>query len=347
MRVAVVCPYAFDVHGGVQDQVARIVGWLRDAGHESWAVAPGSGGPEGTRHVGGFALVPANRSRAPISLDPRVVRRVSRAVEDADVVHIHEPFMPLVSLGAVFADTPPTVGTFHADPGAAARRLYRTAAALLRRIAARLDVVTAVSEVAAAALGKIASPRLVPNGVDLDDFRSIDVERMTDRVVFVGRDDPRKGVNVLLEAWPKVAARHPGASLHVVGLDRLPGTPGVVFVGPVGDEVKRAELGAASVLAAPNLGGESFGIVVLEGMAAGCAIVASDLPAFRAVAEDAASYVEPGDALELAAALSAVLASPDRVRSMKEAGRERSASFGREEVLAGYLEAYEMAMNRA
>ncbi len=121
----------------------------------------------------------------------------------------------------------------------------------------------------------------------------------------------------------------------------------MVFVGPVGDEVKRAELGAASVLAAPNLGGESFGIVVLEGMAAGCAIVASDLPAFRAVAEDAASYVEPGDAFELAAALSAVLASPDRVRSMKEAGRERSASFGREEVLAGYLEAYEMAMNRA
>src|SRR3990172_716011 len=95
MKVAVVSPYAFDAPGGVQDQVERIVGWLRVEGHDAWAVAPGSGGPEGTRHVGWFRSVRANRSRAPIAIDPRVVRKVGRAVAGADVVHVHEPFMPM------------------------------------------------------------------------------------------------------------------------------------------------------------------------------------------------------------------------------------------------------------
>src|SRR3972149_1327720 len=125
MKVAVVSPDAFDAPGGVQDQVERIVGWLRVEGHDAWAVAPGSGGPEGTRHVGWFRSVRANRSRAPIAIDPRVVRKVGRAGAGADVVHVHEPFMPMVSLGAILADTPPTVATFHADPGPLVRRAYR------------------------------------------------------------------------------------------------------------------------------------------------------------------------------------------------------------------------------
>ena len=98
MKVGVVCPYAFDAHGGVQDQVARIVGWLQDSGHEAWAVAPGSGGPEGTRHVGGFISVRANRSRAPISLNPLVVKRVAAAVDDAEVLDTAELANPQTRL---------------------------------------------------------------------------------------------------------------------------------------------------------------------------------------------------------------------------------------------------------
>ena len=342
MKVAVVCPYAFEAHGGVQDQVARIVGWLRESGHAAWAVAPGSGGPEGTRHVGGFISVRANRSRVPISLNPMVVKRVAAAVDDADVVHIHEPFMPLVSLGAVLADTPPKVGTFHADPGRMARGLYRGGAWLLRRVVRRLAVTTAVSGVAADAVGSLASPIIVPNGVDLDAYSS-DQDRVQERVVFIGRDDSRKGLEVLLEAWSRVREGHPEVALHVIGVDRADGPKGVSFLGRVSEEDKRAELGQAAVLAAPNTGGESFGIVVLEGLASGCAVVASDLAAFRSVAGEAAAYVAVGDSAGLASEIAAILESSDRRSAMSVAGVERSRRFGRDGVLGGYLAAYEAA----
>lgn len=346
MKVAVVCPYAFDAHGGVQDQVSRLIGWLRESGHEAWAVAPGSGGPDGTRHVGGFVSVRANRSRAPIALNPMVVKRVAAAVDDADVVHIHEPFMPLVSLGALVAHTPPKVGTFHADPGWMTRGLYRWSSWLLRRLARRLAVTTAVSRVAAEALGSVAKPTIVPNGIDLGLYAN-DGERASGRVLFVGRDDLRKGLDVLLDAWPFIRRRCADATLHVIGVDRSEEIAGVSYLGRVSEEAKRAELGRAAVLAAPNRGGESFGIVVLEGLASGCAVVASDLAAFRSVAGEAAAYFDLGDSSALAAEISAILESTDRLAAMAAAGVERSRRFGREEVLGGYLAAYESAYSRA
>lgn len=343
MKVAVVCPYAFDAHGGVQDQVARIVGWLRDAGHQAWAVAPGSGGPDGTRHVGRYRSIPANRSRAPISLHPRMGRTVAAAVDDADVVHVHEPFMPMVSLGAVLADTPPKVGTFHADPGRVARGAYRMAGPLFGRLARRLSAVTAVSEVAAGAIRGFADPTIVPNGIDLEAYQRGGITRIGDRVVFVGRDDLRKGLPVLRAAWPQVRRAHPAATLHVVGSAGEDGD-GVVHLGRVSEERKAAELAAAAVMAAPNLGGESFGIVVLEGLASGCAVVASDLAAFRAVAGNAADYVAPGDPDALASSIVRLVGDPGAAGTRGVAGRERSRRFGRSEVLAGYLAAYESAL---
>jgi phosphatidylinositol alpha-mannosyltransferase len=346
MKVAVVCPYAFEAHGGVQDQVARIVRWLRDGGHEAWAVAPGSGGPDGTRHVGRFRNLPANRSKAPISLDLRMRGKVAAAVEDADVVHVHEPFMPMVSLGAVLAETPPKVGTFHADPGRIARGFYRGGAFVLGRLARRLDAITAVSDVAAGAISPFARPLIVPNGIDLESYDVAGVERVPGRVLFVGRDDPRKGLDVLLEAWPIVREAYPAAALHVVGTER-PDGEGITFLGRVSEEHKAEELASASVMVTPNLGGESFGIVVLEGLASGCAVVASDLDAFRAVAGDAAAYVPVGDPGALADAIEGLLGSPDRVEALGRAGRGRSRRFGRDEVLRGYLEAYEAALARS
>lgn len=344
MRVAVVCPYAFDSHGGVQDQVNQIVGWLRADGHEAWAVAPGSGGPEGTRHVGRYRSVRANRSRAPIALSPLVMRRVAASVDDADVVHIHEPFMPMVSLGALLADTPPSVGTFHAAPGGLVRAAYRGGSWVLRRLASRLGSATAVSDVAASAVADIADVTVVPNGIDLDLFAGSGGARVDGRAVFVGRDDARKGLDVLLEAWEGVVAAHPSATLHVVGVEREGDTSSVTFLGRVSEADKRRELGAAQILAAPNRGGESFGIVVLEGLAAGCAVVASDLGAFRAVAGTAAEYVPIGDAASLSRSLAELLSSGGRVAELAAEGRVRARRFGRREVLDGYLAAYERAV---
>ena len=339
MKVALVCPYDLAAAGGVQGQVVSLVGWLQEAGHEAWAVAPGSGGPPGTRHVGPVVTVPANRSRAPITLHPGAVARVRAAVAGADVVHLHEPLVPLVGPAALRAGGAPLVGTFHADPGAVVRRFYRGAAPLLRRLVRRLAVATAVSPVAAEGVRAFATVRLVPNGLDTARYR-VAAARASRRVVFLGRDDPRKGLDALLQAWPVVAAAVPGAELRVLGAKRPSGPEGVVFLGRVDEADKLRELGEAAVLCAPNLGGESFGLVVAEGLAAGCAVVASDLPAFRHVAGEAARLVPPGDAAELSRALIEVLSDEGEVARLAGMGRHQASRFDRVAVLEGYLAAY-------
>jgi phosphatidylinositol alpha-mannosyltransferase len=343
MKVALVCPYAFEAHGGVQDQVTRLVRWLGAAGHEAWAVAPGDAGPPGTRSVGSWRSVRANRSAAPIAIDPRIIRRVAEAVAGADVVHVHEPFMPMVSLGAVLAATPPVVGTFHADPGTFARNAYRIADPVVRRVASRIAVATAVSEVAASAVPAIPAMRIIPNGIDLEDYAVNDAV-VPGRVVFIGRDDPRKGLDVLLQAWPRILRDVPGASLRIIGADRPSGPAGVTFLGRVDETTKRTELGKAAVVAAPNTGGESFGIVVLEAMAAGRAIVAADLKAFRGVAGDTVRWSPVGDPVALGRAVADLLADPEGRARLGAAARERAASFSGTVVARSYLIAYRDAM---
>jgi phosphatidylinositol alpha-mannosyltransferase len=339
MRIAIVCPYDLDAVGGVQGQVISLVGWLRAAGHEAWAVAPGSGGPPGTRHVGRVVSVPINRSRAPVTLHPGAVARVRAAVAGAEVVHVHEPLVPMTGLAGLVAPEVPRVGTFHANPGAIISRLYRAGAPLLRRLMRRLSVATAVSPVAAAAVRPFLDARIVPNGLETAEYPS-GRERVPGRLVFLGRDDPRKGLDILLQAWPLVRTTVDGAELRVVGTARPRGPEGVVFLGRLEEEAKLRELGEAQVLCAPNLGGESFGLVVAEGMASGCAVVASDLPAFRHVAGEAARLTPVGDVTALAEALVVVLADRSEADRLAQAGREQVARFDRAAVLEGYLSAY-------
>lgn len=343
MRIAVVSPYALDAFGGVQDQVALLVGRLRRSGHDAWAVAPGGGGPAGTRHVGRATSVRANRARAPITLDPRAARRVREAIAGAEVVHVHEPLMPVAATAALRAGVAPVVATFHAAPGPLVRAFYRGAAPLLRRLIGRAAVVTAVSGVAADAVRRFARPRIVPNGIDTAAYEAPG-SPTSGRVAFVGRDDPRKGLDVLLEAWPAVRAAAPGAELRVVGADRPEGPDGVTFLGRVSEDAKRVELAAAAVLCAPNLGGESFGIVIAEGMAAGCAVVASDLPAFRSVLGDAGLLVPAADPEELAAALVGLLCDPKEVDRLGRSARAAVRRFDIAVVADAYLHAYRDAV---
>lgn len=345
MKVAVVSPYDLAAPGGVQDQVRNLVAWLREEGHDAWPIAPGSGGPVGTRYVGGSLEVPANRSRAPIGLTPGARPRLAAAIGDADVVHVHEPFVPLVSTAAVRAADTAVVGTFHADPSPFVRRIvYRLGRGAFRRFSKRLAVATAVSETAREAVAGLVDARIVPNGIDVAAMAAHGVERVRGRVVFVGRDEPRKGLDVLLQAWPLVRARAPQATLHVLGSERASGPEGVHFLGRVDEDRKRAELTAAEALCAPNLGGESFGLVLIEAMAADCAVVASDLAAFRAVAPDAGVFVPPGNATELGAALGGLLADPESREARAAVGRAEVARFDRDTVLAGYLAAYREAL---
>lgn len=342
MRVAVVCPYDLGRFGGVQDQAIKLQRWLTDAGHKAWLVGPGTVGPDEARLVGPVTVVSANGAATPISLSPSAWRRTVEAVSDADIVHIHEPFMPVVSQAASAVDGPRKVGTFHADPSRAVRRLYRVGGPLLRRVASRLDRATAVSPVAAAPLRGLVDVTLVPNGIDVDRYSA--GPKTDHRVAFVGRDDPRKGLDTLLDAWTRVAETMPSAELVVVGADRADDHPGVRFLGTVGEQTKRDVLSGASVFCAPNTGGESFGIILAEAMASGCAVVASGLQAFAHVAGDAAVLVGPGDAGGLADAIIRLLGHAQDARRLGAAGLARVALFDKSAVLEGYLRVYEAAL---
>ena len=334
MRIGLVSPYDLDRPGGVQAQVLGLARRLAEAGHDAVVVGPGAGAD---RSVGRVVAVPANGSIVPLG-----VGRVAAALDDRDVVHVHEPLQPL-SWPALGSGRP-SVATFHADvPGWARSVLAGGSGVVGRRL--RRSVLTAVSDVAAAPWERMGlEVRRVPNGVEVP--AGIEAQPEPGRVVFVGRDEPRKGLDVLLEAWPRVLDRHPGAELVLVGTDR-DGGPGTRSLGTVAEGVKWTVLAGASVLCAPNLRGESFGIVLVEAMAAGCVVVASDLPAFRSVVGVDGVFVPPGDPGALAAAVGRLLSDePGRYR-IAEAARRRALRYRWEAVVGAYEAAYADALAAA
>lgn len=340
MRVALVCPYDLALPGGVQAQVLGLASHLA-TDDDVWVVGPGM--PEGwdavsVRSVGDAVVVPGNRSAVPVGLELETWRRTLTAVEDAEVVHVHEPLQPLVSLAALSVERP-RVATFHADPPRWGRAVYRAAAPLAERWLSGA-VRTAVSPVAAGALPRRWEPvEVIPNGLDVARYQ-LAVDRHPRRVVFVGRDDPRKGLDVLLAAWPQVRAASGDAELVVAGARRERATPGVRYLGRVPESEKIEVMASAAALVAPNLGGESFGMVVAEGMAAGCAVVASDLPAFRHVLGDTGRLVPPEEPQALAKAMAEVLGDPDTRRRLGDAARRRVARFDWGAVADRYRSAY-------
>ena len=343
MRIAVVCPYSIDFPGGVQQQAVGLVDGIQAAGHESWLVAPGTRGPTHARLLGQAVLLRANRSVAPIAVRPGTARRTRHAIAGADVVHVHEPLVAPTSTAAFLRTRCPAVGTFHSDLPPWVRAAYRVGAPALRKILSKLAAATAVSEAAASAVsGLVNEISIIPNGIDFGAF-SVDVERHPNRIVFLGRDEPRKGLDVLLAAWPAVRAAVAGAELFVLGADRGSSPEGVSYLGTVVGPAKQRHLAAAGVYCAPNLGGESFGISVVEAMAAGCVPVLSDLAAFRQVAGSGARYFAVGDFRQLAAELISVL--QDRVGSeqLRRTVKRTAAAYDWASVMPAYLDLYERA----
>ena len=342
MRIALVSPYDLGKSGGVQAQVLGLAESLTHSGDEVLVIGPGLPSGRDGVDLGPSLSIPGNKSIVPLTFDPRVNRRIKAAVADVDVVHVHEPLMPLASLAALRSG-PPVVATFHAAPGPIGRGLYVAIASQLSRVlGSKVRKVTAVSKTAAAPLPDYLDVEIVPNGVDVAAFRS-DVVRETERVCFLGRDEPRKGLDVLLAAWPEVQSHSPAADLVVMGSQR--GGAGITWLGRVDLETKVRMLGSSAVYVAPNLGGESFGIVLVEAMAAGAAVVASDLQAFREVAADAAIYFEPGDSSALAARLKELIGSPDKAAAMGEAGTRRAVEFDWSVVAPRYRHVYEKALS--
>ena len=336
MKIGIVCPYDLGAHGGVQQLCLELAGRLRGVGEEVILAAPGHG--EGWVSLGAVVSVVANGSRVPVTLSPVAGRRLRHGLAGVDVIHVHEPLVPVAGWSALSAGRP-TVVTFHADPPGWARRLYHVCRS---RWSDRFEntAVTAVSGVAASALpSEWGSVEIIPNAIDVGSYR-VDVKRYPKRVAFLGRDDPRKGLDVVLEAWPQVVAVHPEAELVVIGASRSHPAVRVQFTGRVREAEKRSLLASSTVFVAPNLGGESFGIVVAEAMAAGCAVLASDLEAFRGVARDAAAYATPGSPTDWAEQLTTLLGSPKRTAALQRAGVDAARQFDWPRILDRYLALY-------
>ena len=317
MRVGLVSPYDLSVPGGVQAQVLGLAAYLRAWGDDPVVIGPGLPDEVSGVDLGESISLPGNGSMVPIAADPRSRRRIRASSAGLDLLHVHEPLMPLASLLAVHAG-PPVVATFHAAPGRAGRLGYRLTRPFLNRLLGNTRVVTAVSHAAAEVLPARLEVRIIPNGLDVASMR-VEIDREPAKVTFLGRDEPRKGLDVLLEAWDPITSAHPGAELVVMNARR--DLDGPMWMGRVDEPTKARVLSSSSIYVAPQTGGESFGIVLLEAMAAGAAVVASDLAPFRDLAGDAARFFPVGDSGALAGAVKDLLGDA--------AERDRLATKGR------------------
>ncbi|PVY97305.1 glycosyltransferase family 4 protein [Actinomycetospora cinnamomea] len=367
MRIGIVCPYSLDVAGGVQAHVLDLARALRGLGHHVDVLAPADDDTPVPEHVtrGGRAVgIPYNGSVARLTFGPVSLARVRRWLRegDFDVLHVHEPTAPSLSMLALVAAEGPVVATFHTStPRSRTMTFFEPVLRpLLERVTARIAVSPLARQVYVEHLGGDAVE--IPNGVDVAAFAGAAPlpghahhgDGAT--VGFVGRyTEPRKGMPLLLEALRPLAPRRPDLRLLVVGrgdADELRREAGPVLaerielLGAVDEATKAAMLASVDLLATPNSGGESFGVVLAEGMAAGAPVVASDIDAFRRVLGDppAGVTVPAGDAAAWSAAIGALLDDPARREAVRDAGHARVAAFDWSVVAAAVLRVYEVAV---
>ena len=352
VKIGIVVPFSWSYWGGVVEHAENQAAALAERGHDVRIVIghdppgkltrllhPRTGRhgtlPPGVITVGRSVVVPANGSLPNIVLSPPVIGRIRRVLEDErfDVVHVHEPMTPAIAVATLAYARCPLVATWHA---AGDLRWMVGAARMWGFLADRVDARVAVSEQAAVSARRHlpGEYEIVPNGVVLP--AQADPGDREHRVVFIGRHDPRKGLSVLLRAWPEIH-RRTGARLRLVGTDPLQyrllharlrvDEAGIDVLGVIPDEALTRELLSAKLLVSPALGGESFGMVLTRAFACAAPAVASDIPGYAAVATaDAARLVPPGRERALADAVVELLEDEDRRRAMGAAARSLAAA---------------------
>jgi phosphatidyl-myo-inositol alpha-mannosyltransferase len=362
VKVGLVCPYTWDVPGGVQAHVHDLATALIALGHDVSVITPADDDsplPPYVVSAGRAVPVPYNGSVARLAFGVLSLGRVRRWLREGafDVVHVHEPAAPSLSLLATWAADVPIVATFHTSVSrsramAAAYSILQTA---LERISGRIAVSEAARRTLVEHLGGDAV--LIPNGVQVSNFANArplpDWPGEGGAIGFLGRiDEPRKGFPLLLEAFAQMAAQRPGLRLLVAG----PGDTDEVhkslpeelrsrvrLLGLVSDADKARMLRSVDLFVAPNTGGESFGIVLLEAMAAQTPVLASDLDAFRVVLEDgdAGALFATGDAAALARAVGALLDDRDERARLAVNGARRALEYDWSTVARDIVRVYE------
>ncbi|MDQ6672266.1 MAG: glycosyltransferase family 4 protein [Chloroflexota bacterium] len=375
VKLALVSPYDFAYPGGVTEHVANLAEQFLARGHEVHVVAPSSDDEAEpvfsfdapVHRIGRVVSIPANGSVARITLSLRSYLQAKRLLQEQqfDLIHLHEPMMPALPLTVLRHSNTTNVGTFHAFRNTPLTYFYSKP--ILRPFFRKLHGHITVSSAALEFVGEYfpADYRLIPNGIEFDRFHrryprmpNLDDGRPT--VLFVGRLEKRKGLKFLLRAWPKVLERKANARLVVVGRGRpLEGyrrfavrqgwsPDDVTFAGYVPSEDLPRYYQSCDVFCAPNTGQESFGIVLLEAMAAGAPIVASDIPGYRDVVSDGVEglLVEPENPGALADAVCRLLGNPELRANMRRAGQEKAQQYDWPRVASQVLDYYFEVLER-
>jgi phosphatidylinositol alpha-mannosyltransferase len=366
MRVGLVCPYSFDIPGGVQSHVADLARVLIGQGHQVSVLAPGDDSDDAATEFPDFVVpagrsvpIPYNGSVARLSFGPVSYTRVRRWIRNGrfDVLHVHEPVAPSLSMLALMVAEGPIVATFHtANPRSRMLAAFQgILQPFLEKITGRIAVSEAARRVQVEHLDGDAV--IIPNGVDVNFFASAQplagYPRTGGTVGFVGRyDEPRKGMEVLLAALRTLVPERPDLRLVIAGggdeddlrRDAGPELAGhLTLLGRVSDADKARMLRSVDLYCAPNLGGESFGIILTEAMSAGTAVVASDLEAFRSVLDGGtAGMLTPvGEPLGLARGIATLLDDPARRSTLAARARTVVAEYDWQVVARTVVKVYE------
>jgi phosphatidylinositol alpha-mannosyltransferase len=374
MNIALVSPYDFPFPGGVTQHIQYLDKHFRDLGHRVKIIAPCAG--EDPEQLADNVVVTTSRvisipfsgSKARIPYSPAVNWRVRRALhaEDFDIVHTHEPMTLPVPIMALTHSRATNVGTFHAYRDT--HLIYQYGRRVFQPFFDKLHGKIAVSEAAKATVARYFGGEfaIIPNGIDVNRFGGDHIrplEQYADgrlNILFVGRLDPRKGFRYLLRAFPLIKEELPQARLIVVGAYRRKEMSsflhytrehhltGVKFVGRVSDEQLPRYYRSSHVFCAPSTGFESFGIVLLEAMAAGTPTVASNIPGYRDLLEDGREgfLVEPKNERSLAEAIIRILKDPAMQQRMGAQGRAKASQYSWRQVALRVLDYYQELLNR-
>ncbi|HEX3899985.1 MAG TPA: glycosyltransferase family 4 protein [Mycobacteriales bacterium] len=358
MRIGIVSPYPWDIPGGVVAHIADLTEALLSRGHHVQVITPVDDDdfplPRYVTRAGRSVPIPYNGSVSRLLIGPVSQMRLRRWLHDGefDVLHVHSPETFSLSLLALGNARGPIVATFHAAaPKSRILSLLQTPLRIyMERLAGRIAVSSAARKTIVEHLGGDAF--VVPNGVHVGRYAAAAPfpgwPGTGGAIGFVGRtDEPRKGLQVLFDALPILRAEFPDLRVLVAGPGEMPNVPaGVTMLGRVSDADKARVYASVDVFAAPNIGGESFGIILLEAMAAGAPIVASDLDAFSQVLEGGrlGALVAVGDPASLASGCASLLRSPERRRELRDAAAEVVPRYDWSVVAGEILRVYETAI---
>ena len=351
LKIGMVSPYGWDLPGGVQMHIRDLAEYFMAKGHEVSVLTPAIEDeflPSWVQSSGRPLAIPYNGAVARVSFGPVATLRVRKWISEGgfDLLHLHEPAIPSLSLLACWAAEGPMVGTFHAT--APRQKAIFAVGPILEPAIEKLSARIAVSEMARETLTEHLATNaiVIPNGINHGFFKEAkpNPEWMGSSIGFVGRfDEPRKGLDILIKAIPEIVKANPNLRIIVAGPgeseDVLKGVEQsirnrFVFLGRVSDADKARLLKSVDLYVAPNTGGESFGIILAEAMAAGTAVAASDLPAFRAVLNDgkAGAMFINEDAKDLARVANNLLLNKDLKVALGNSGQEWSKRYDWESV---------------